>query len=253
MTPLVSIVILNYNNPRIIDVCLNTMKITTGVDYEVVVVDNGSTTDGTIEMLQSHLEYGNITTLALESQNWFFSEGNNIGVRKTNPASRYILLLNSDVAFLRPDWLTKALAWINGTAEYHPSVWGLAPTVPEPGPKDIISIGWSHDASVEPGHARPEGWCCLMRREQYVGMSQDLPWHGGFEEMVANQVRAGARCGLLCQYAPYLVHREGGSGAPSQSHVDTRPAPMSELFNGLPIHTLDFTLGPNEHDSYLSW
>lgn len=253
MAPTVSIIIINYNNPHIIDRCLTTLAITEGVDYEVVVVDNGSTVDGTRALLERHRAAGNITRLVLEEQNHFFSGGNNIGVAASNPEAPYVLLLNSDVAFLRPDWLTKQLAWMEGTAEYTPSVWGMQPTVPEPGPKDIISIGWSHDASVEPGHARPEGWCCLMRREHYVGMSTDLPWHGGFEEMVANQVRAGAKCGLLCQYAAYLVHREGGSGTPAVGHIDKRAAHMSDLFRGLHIETLDFTLGPNEHDSYLIW
>lgn len=251
--PLVSIVILNYNNPRVITKCLTTLAITEGVSYETVVVDNGSTEDGTIETLHSLKDKGLIDTLVLSQVNTLFSGGNNLGVANTNPNSEYILLLNSDVAFLRSDWLTKMLAWMNGTAVYEPCVWDFAPTNPSPGKKDIISIGWSHDANIE-GRVRPEGWCCMFRRSVWRDISTDMQWYYGFEEMVANVVRDGAKCGVLFNYAPYLVHREGGSGKVDPGFIrDTRAPDMSSWYAGLNIESLDFTLGPNEHDSYLKW
>jgi glycosyltransferase involved in cell wall biosynthesis len=251
--PRVSIIILNYNSPQIIDICLRSLTKTEGVDYEVVVVDNGSE-PAVVEQLKQHQAEGRITTLVPEPINHFFSEGNNIGVRYSNPASEFVLLLNSDVAILRPDWLTKVLAWADGTIEYWPSVWGLRPTTPDPGPRDIVSVGWSHDSSVIPSRARPEGFCCLIRRTVWREMSPDLPWHGGFEEMIANVVRAGAKAGVLSQYGSYLVHREGASGKiAAGSMADARQPDIPKWFRGLVIETLDFTLGPDEHSSYLWW
>lgn len=249
--PLVSIVILNYNHPEIIDICLRTLPITDEIPYEVVVVDNGSEPE-TVEALKQHKEEGRINKLVLEPVNHFFSEGNNIGVRHTNSFSKYILLLNSDVAFRRPDWLKKQVGWMEGTTKSWPTVWGvLSPTYPEPGTRDIVSIGWSHDANID-GNARPEGWCCMIRRSWWRDLSPDLPFHGGFEEAIAQSIREGARAGVLCMYGEYLVHREGGSG--KANVIQNRREPdFAAWFSGLKIETLDFRLGENEHDTYMEW
>ncbi len=250
--PQVSIVIINYNKPEVITKCVTTLAITEGVTYEVVVVDNGSGPE-TVERLNQLSDQGLIDTLVLSPVNTLFTEGNNLGVANTNPNSEYILILNSDVAFLKPEWLTKVLRWMEGTAEHKPCVWDFAPAQPTPGPKDIISVGWSHDATIE-GRVRPEGWCCLFRRTAWKDMSTDFKWCYGLEEMIANQVRAGFKCGVLFNYAPYLVHREGASGKiPAGTFQDTRAPDMPGWYNGILIESLDFTLGPNEHDSYLQW
>lgn len=250
--PTVSIVILNYFHPEVIEKCVRTLAMTEGVDYEVVVVDNGSD-QATLDQVRAFRDEGLIDTLVENPVNSMFSGGNNIGVAHTNPASEYILLLNSDVAFIRGDWLTKMLGWMEGTAEWKPCVWDFHPSQPRPGPRDIVSIGWSHDVNVQPGMARPEGWCIMYRRSVWQDMSEDFPWYYGFEEQVGTIVRAGARCGVLFNYAPYLVHREGASGRAREEIVNKRTPDMPGWLGGADIETIDFKLGPNEHDSYLSW
>jgi GT2 family glycosyltransferase len=252
MTPRVSIVILSYYQPQIIEKCLRTLARTEGVQYEVVVVDNASDA-ATRKALAGFQDEGLIDNLVLNDVNAMFSEGNNIGVRNTNPDSEFILLLNSDVAFIRPDWLTKVLAWADGTATWEPCVWDFKPSQPRPGPRDVVSVGWSHDANVVPGRARPEGWCLLIRRTVWQDMSPDFPWHYGLDEMIGKVVRAGARCGVLFIYAPYLVNREGGSGTARESVVNRREPDIAGWLSGLDIETIDFDLGPDEHDTYLSW
>lgn len=249
--PRVSIVVLNYFHPEVVEVCLRTLELTEGVAYEVVVVDNGSDA-ATIEALRLHKAEGRITTLIENPVNSYFSEGNNIGVRASNPASEYILLLNSDVGFLRGDWLVKLIAWMEGTAYSEPTIWCTKPTVAPEGPLDIVSCGWSHDANVD-GNVRPEGWCLMFRRECWREFSPDLPWHYGMEESVAQSVRAGARCGVLFNYAPYMIHREGGSGKAAAVAEYVRQPDLTKWFSGLKIWSLDFTLGPEEHSSYMSW
>ena len=252
MNPLVSIVILNCNYPEMITNCLNTLAQTEGVEYETVVVDNGSE-PATVEVLKQLQAQGKITTLVLEPTNRFFSGGNNIGVKHTNPASTYILLLNNDVAFLRPDWLTKMIAWMEGVPEYKPTIWGFHPTEPSPGPRDIVSIGWSYDENL-PSRARPEGWCVLIRRSFWVDLSTDFAFHYGWEEAAAKMIRNGAKAGVLFNYAPYLVHREGGSRWTTTGRInDKRQPDVKRWFAGLATESLDFTLGKLEHETYISW
>lgn len=264
-TPRVSIVIPNYQHPEVSDISLRALTITEGVDYEVVVVDNGSEPH-VVEALRVHRDEGRITTLVEEPINHYFSEGNNIGVRNANPDAEFVLLMNSDVAVVKPDWLAKLVAWADGTAVYWPNVWCTHPTTPSPGPRDIVSAGFAFDPAVEPSHMRPEGFCCLIRRSVWRDLSPDFPWHYGFEEAVALSIRDGAKCGVLSQYPPYLVHREGGSAPGTWScqnvaviergptgFVNTRVSDIPGWFNGLDIETLDFTLGVHEHDSYLLW
>lgn len=253
MSPEVSIIILNYNNVPVIEKCLTTLAMTEGVEYEVVVVDNGSPDRDVLPRLREFRDKGLISTLVESRVNNYFSEGNNLGVRHSNPESKYILLLNSDVAFLRGDWLTKLIAWMEGTIEYRPAIWDFKPTKPSPGPRDIVSAGWSHDANVVPGRARPEGFCLLIRRSVWQDMSPDFPWHYGIDEMIGKVVRAGAKCGVLFNYAPYFVHREGGSGKKHITILNKREPDIAGWLSGLPIETLDFTLGDDEHDSYLNW
>jgi glycosyltransferase involved in cell wall biosynthesis len=253
MTPRVSIVVLNWNSPHVIDVCLRSLTVTDGIPYEIVVVDNGSTEPGTLEALRQHRAEGRITTLVENPLNSLFSQGNNIGVAASDPSSEYVLLLNSDVAFLRPDWLVKLVGWAEGTTDYWPTVWAFHPTVPDPGPRDIVSAGWSHDANVE-GRVRPEGWCCLFRRSVWRDLSPDFPWHYGFELAVAESVRAGAKCGVLFNYAPYMIHMEGGSGKEhAGTFVNVGAPDLPGWYAGIRIESLDFTLGAFEHQSYLGW
>jgi glycosyltransferase involved in cell wall biosynthesis len=251
-TPLVSIVIVNYKSPRLIETCLRTLDMTEDVEYEVVVVDNGSGEEN-VALLREHRDAGLISTLVECPINHFFSAGNNIGYRNTNPESEFILLLNSDVAFLRPDWLAKQLAWMEGTQVTWGNVWCNQPTVPTPGPRDIVSIGWSYDAAIVPSHARPEGWCYLVRRLWWRDLDENFPMGGGLEHAAAIAISEGAKCGVLSQYPSYLVHREGGSGEAALQVQNTGYLDMPGWWRGLFVECLDFTLGPSEHDTYLLW
>jgi GT2 family glycosyltransferase len=251
--PDVSIIILSYHHPEIIDVCLRQLeKHTYNVTYEVVVVDNGSGAD-TIAALQQHKAEGRIDTLVLNGFNGFFSQGNNIGVAHTDLSSKYLLFMNSDVAPINDWWLVRMLEWIEGEAQHWPTVWGLKPQVPADQPLDILSYGWRHDANIQPGRACPEGFCMLWRRETWRPFDENFPFHHGWEHTASECIRDGARCGVLFNYAPYIVHREQGSGQPIEELVNTGVPDHNVWLSGLPIQTLDFYLGPDEHSSYLSW
>ena len=256
LVPQVSIVILNFNAPHNIQRLLPTLKLTSDVEYETVVVDNGSTPD-VVSLLQQYHDNGDIDTLVVNGFNAFFSEGCNIGVRNSNPESEFVLLLNNDTEILDGAWLKRMIEWANGVPEtLYPYDWTTHPTVPSDTRRGIVSIDWGYDTTV-PGNVRPEGWCCLIRREAWREMSPDFPMNMGELEMMASAVRDGYPCGCLCQYGKYIKHHHGGSSTKASQRLSRakvkRQPDMISWWADLTCESLDFTLGPNEHQSYMGW
>ena len=86
-----SVIIVNTNNGNVISQCLDSVfHYTEGLDYEVIVVDNGST-DGSREMLRL---WPNRVQLIEAGANLGFSKANNRGMEKAQ--GRAVILLNSD-------------------------------------------------------------------------------------------------------------------------------------------------------------
>lgn len=258
-----SIVILNYNFPHNIKRLLPSLQRTSGVAYEAVVVDNGSVPD-VVTLLKDYKEQGLIDTLVLNPINYYFSEGCNIGVRHTNPGSEFILLLNSDVEIVGDLWLKRMIEWSYGVPKtLLPYTWSDHPTYPKDIQRGIVSIDWGYDLNV-PGNIRPEGWCCLIRREAWRDMSPDFPMTMGDLEMMASIIRDGYPCGCLSQYGRYIVHYHGGSSLPIVEKrrlsrreriglAAKRQPDQQTWWKGLTCEGLDFTLGPNERQSYMEW
>lgn len=102
--PLLSIVIVYWNSARHLPRCLDCLARQTFQDFEVIIVDNGSSDRGT-EALDR--KFPNLS-LRLEhcSTNLGFAAGNNLGARLAR--GRWLVLLNAD-AFPEADWLEKLL------------------------------------------------------------------------------------------------------------------------------------------------
>lgn len=87
-----SIILVNTNNGAVIRPCLDSIfRFTQGLEYEVIVVDNGST-DGSLEMLKG--EYASRIRLVENGANLGFCKANNRGMEKAE--GRAAILLNSD-------------------------------------------------------------------------------------------------------------------------------------------------------------
>lgn len=87
-----AIILVNYNNPDITIDCIKSIKQSSFVYYQIIVVDNASK-DDSIKKL-SFID--NIILLKSET-NKGFSAGNNIGIKYAiNKGFEYILLLNND-------------------------------------------------------------------------------------------------------------------------------------------------------------
>ncbi len=97
--PRVSILIVNMNGGRLLRACLDSLQQQQFQDFEVIVVDNGST-DGSWDLpeFQGNPRY----TLIRLDRNSGFSEANNLAYAQAKGA--YVVLLNNDVE-LHESWL----------------------------------------------------------------------------------------------------------------------------------------------------
>ena len=103
--PRVSIIIINWNGLKDTDKCLNSLKNITYPDYEVIVVDNCSSSDDA-NILKSR--YGEYIRLIRNEKNMGFAGGNNVAIKKIleEEKSKYILLLNNDTT-VKSDFLSE--------------------------------------------------------------------------------------------------------------------------------------------------
>ncbi len=123
--PLVSVIVLNWNGQRFLEKCLNSLREQTFRDFEVALVDNGST-DGSIAFLKENFtgwlasaEKPRLRLVELP-HNTGFSGGNLAGLEKCDPASRYIATLNNDTR-ADPAWLETLVDALEKDAR-----WGAA-------------------------------------------------------------------------------------------------------------------------------
>jgi GT2 family glycosyltransferase len=85
--------------------CLESLRACTeGIEYQVIVVDNGST-DGTLDYLRG-LEW---VHLIANEDNLGYVRGNNQGIAAA-PAGWDVILLNNDMRIDQPDWLARLRA-----------------------------------------------------------------------------------------------------------------------------------------------
>lgn len=99
----VYVIVLNWNGEAVIGPCLDSLRAVSGVQLEVIVVDNAST-DSSAEIVQrDHPE----VELIRNERNLLFAEGNNVGLeRAMERGGNLFLLLNNDTevdpGFLEP-------------------------------------------------------------------------------------------------------------------------------------------------------
>lgn len=105
-----SIIILNFNTAKLVKDCVASVaKHVKDLDYEVIVVDNGST-DGSAKELK------NLDVKFIKSdKNLGFGEGNNLGIQKA--VGKTILLLNSDT-LIKDEVIQKTYTYL----KEHPKV-----------------------------------------------------------------------------------------------------------------------------------
>lgn len=230
-TPLISVIIVNWNTRNLLPLCLETLRTAAvNLDYDVWVVDNASS-DGSVDMLRTH--YPQVHVIA-NPTNLGFAAANNQAMATAQ--GEYFLLLNSDavltpgsldalpaVAQAQPRAAIVGARLLNPDGSFqasHTSFPTLArealilstlgrrlygPWYPSAGPE--VAVGPQQVDYVE-------GACLLVRRAAWAAV-------GGLDEgywMYAEEVdwcRRMAQAGWQVWYQPAaaVLHWGGGSSA----------------------------------------
>ena len=94
----ISVVIVNWNGRDALSACLSSLQRQTDPDFEVIVVDNGSS-DGSEELLRERFP---AVRVVQTGENLGFAEGSNRGIAASDRA--WLALLNNDT-LAEPDWI----------------------------------------------------------------------------------------------------------------------------------------------------
>lgn len=169
----VSIVIPVYNQLRMTIDCLNDVLKTSGVELEVIVVDDGSK-EPVFKAVGKM--FPGVTVLKNE-ENQGFAKTVNKGIRAAS--NDLILLLNNDIKLPNPSWLTTMLSSLD---EHN-----LDLTAPAGGRMD-------HKWNYIPGEAKKRGdkfaylvgWCLLVKRKVFdeIGLIPEDFGRGFFEDVL---------------------------------------------------------------------
>lgn len=102
MTPLVFVIVLNWNGKHHLDDCLGSLSAIDYQNYKILLVDNNSR-DDSVSFVKSYYQ----DVLILENgTNLGFAEGNNVGIRYAlSHGAEYVVLLNNDTR-VEPDFLS---------------------------------------------------------------------------------------------------------------------------------------------------
>ena len=154
LPPKATIVILNWNNASDTLECLASVVKLRYDNYDVVVVDNGST-DGSVVTIRG--KYPSVTILE-NCENLGYAEGNNVGIRHAMQAGAdYVLILNNDT-LVAPTMLTELVR----VAESSHDIGMVGPTVYCTDPADrLFAAGsfvlWNRGDLCHRGMFEPAG------------------------------------------------------------------------------------------------
>lgn len=107
----VVIVVLNYMNYRETFQCVDSVLSQKGINFEIVIVDNGSPNES-YKKLRERYGKNKLIHLLRSNKNYGFAKGNNIGIHyaKQKLSADFLLLLNSDTELIQDDYISILLS-----------------------------------------------------------------------------------------------------------------------------------------------
>ena len=139
-----SIIILCWNDLKVIGDCLKSIYASThSTEFEVVVSDNGST-DGSVEFIRRGFPQ---VHLIENGANLRFAKGNNVGIRASR--GQYVLILNPDT-IIHDGTLDKMVAF----ADKHPEAGALGCRV--------VNVDGSYQEHVRPIYTLRSEWSAAL-------------------------------------------------------------------------------------------
>lgn len=178
---------LTHGAKKYVKIAIDSISQTENIDYELVVIDNGSDSS-TQRLLRKYHKKGNIQKLCLLNQNYLFAKGNNIAVSMANPKSKYVLLINSDIEIKDPLWLQKIL--------------------------DVHKTGATGLGYIEYEPYRPDGFCFLIDKSLYdrYKLDPNYEWWWSITLLEAQLLEADYTVTAIKEYENILHHFGGKSG-----------------------------------------
>jgi hypothetical protein len=213
----IAILMLTYNAPRYVIKTLWTLRMTQGVDFELICVDNASRWKTRVVVMLAYW-FGWIDRLCLSRRNTLFAGGNNLAAKLATSEATHFLLLNSDIEIRRSDWLLTLV-------ECH-----------RPG---LTSFGVVEGSPVD----RLDGYCLLIDREIYEKYQLDeaFQWYWAVTRLQALALVDGYAVQGFAEHEEYLHHFGGksGPGFVGAKGMDTESQKVIGWFADRKISVLD--------------
>lgn len=155
-SPLVTVIIANWNGEKILGRCLTALDKQTFKDFETILVDNASA-DQSLALVER--TWPGVKLIKLDS-NFGFALANNIGARSAK--GEWIAFLNND-AFPQPEWLEALVR----AAQSHPAYSSFASQIVKAdNPMVVESAGDIYHISGYAWHRYKEGHIDLVPQEE---------------------------------------------------------------------------------------
>jgi GT2 family glycosyltransferase len=218
--PIISVIIVYWNSAEYLPRCLENLNLQAFRNFEVVLIDNGSTDNGIKDIEQ---RYPNLPLRIKKlDQNLGFAAANNVGARLAR--GQWLALLNTDT-YPEPDWLEKLIL----ASECHPEYSCFSSRQIQVNASDLL------DGCGDAYHVSGMAWRRYLGypANQY-GLEQEEIYSpcaaaalysrdafleaGGFDEdffSYYEDVDLGFRlrlCGYRCLYVPDAIVHHVGSG-----------------------------------------
>ena len=190
--PKVAIIVVTYNAPEFVRLCLESVRRYTTVPYRLIVVDNASE-----EPTREYLRGLDGIELIANEKNVLWCEGCNIGLRTVGADTTHVCLLNSDMEVRRADWLQRMINVLDSSEQ-------------------IALVGTAHDrVRIGPTFGSPDGQCFVFKRHllDEIGLldSERLPWNGADIDYAARAFARGYIYKIMPKNPELVVHYHGMS------------------------------------------
>ncbi|MBI2196562.1 glycosyltransferase family 2 protein [Candidatus Daviesbacteria bacterium] len=227
-----SVIIPNWNGRKLLEDCFNSLAEQTFEDFEIILVDNGST-DNSLEYVKNHFPRVRVISLG---KNFGFARAINEGVRASN--AEYVVFLNNDTSVDK-----KFLEELVECADSHPEVVSVNSKLLNFYDKELIdgvgilinevgqarSIGWREKDKGQYDSEQyifgATGGASLFRREDFIKVG--LP-AGGFDEkyfLYSEEVDFAFRAqflGYKSIYCPQAIvyHKHKATSRKLPAHIE---------------------------------